>query len=190
MCEADVVVWPSLIYNVQQGDFDMKYMCIVFASLSLFIAGCTPPSVRLAQAGSHRSQNVSDGVHTDMFAALSRENFETAKLQILLETEKAKRGLPDEVSAKLDEVANNSIAGLTEFAKKRDVMVGWDRDHERANALKYVTVDQKLFSQQGIFNYLGQRIAGGSRKLVTAWDEAKQEWEHSIGNDTTTQPSN
>lgn len=154
---------------------------IVLSIVLMFVfSGCTLPSTKLAQNGSMRVQAVQDGVENDLVVALGRENFEVAKLSIVLELEKAKSGQTPEVQAKLDAVAVASTATLKEFAKKRDATMGWDRDHERANALKYVTVDQKLFSSQGILNYLGNRLVTGSKKVITAWDAAKQEWKDTL----------
>ena len=140
---------------------------------------CTLPSTKMAQEGSFKSQAVTDGVHRDMFGALSRENYEVAKLNILLNAEKAKVG-----QTSIDASAQKDIESLKEFAVKRDRMVEWDRDHERAAAYKYVTVDAKLFSEQGILNYLGGRLSDGSKKLFSAWDSAKLTWKL-----PTTQPS-
>jgi hypothetical protein len=142
----------------------------------LFAGGCTLPSTKMAQEGSYKSQAVTDGVHHDMFKALSRENYEVAILNVKLEAEKAKQGQPPEVCKMIDAMAQRDIAALTEFAKKRDAMVVWDRDHERANAYKYVTVDAKLFSEQGILNYLGGRISDGAKKFMNSWDAGKQVW--------------
>jgi hypothetical protein len=162
-----------------------KTYAIVALALAcfMFAGGCTAPSTRLAQDGSFRTQAVTDGVHRDMFGALSRENFETARLNILLEAEKSKQDATPEVRDAITKAANRSILALTEFAIKRDKMVEWDRDHERANALKYVTVDAKLFSEQGILNYIGGRLSDGAKALFKSWDAGKQSW------NATTQPA-
>lgn len=145
--------------------------------LSLLYAtqvACTSQSTLMAQDGSFRSQSVTDGVHRDMFKALSRENHQVTVLDIQLAAEKAKQGQPSEVQAAIDVAAARAIQAVTEFAVKRDKMVEWDRDHERANAYKYVTVDAKLFSSQGILNYLGSQLSEGSKKVFDAWDAATQ----------------
>jgi len=152
-------------------------LCSIISMIILiFASGCTLQSTKIAQDGSFRSQAVLDGVHRDIFKALSRENFETAKLNLLLEAEKLKEGKSTEEKTAIDQTTAKMIAGLTEFAKKRDFMVEWDRDHERAVCLKFVTVDSKLFSEQGILNYLGNTISDASKKFWDAWDETKKEW--------------
>jgi len=155
----------------------MKRKCILlFCVFMIGLAGCTTASTRIAQDGSFKSQAVYDGVHRDIMSALSRENFETAKMTILLRAEKSKQGQVEDVQAEIDALASSSIDVLKSFAKKRDHMLSWDRDHERANAYKYVTVDSKLFSEQGILNYIASTFSEGSSKVFDAWDAAKDKW--------------
>jgi len=154
----------------------MKNIIICISTVLLLgsLIGCTQQSTKYAQAGSFRVQAVKDGVHRDMFTALSRSNYEIAKLTIQMAGEKMKDGTND---AAVDAIVNESIVGLTNLAKQRDFMVEWDRDYERANALKYVTVDTKLFSDIGILNYIGQSLSQNSQDVLNAWDEAKAEYE-------------
>ena len=157
----------------------MKKYIPVIIILSLLMCspvGCTSPSTKMAQQGSLVSQAVNDGVHRDMFKALSRENFEVAKLNILLEAEKMKEGKTAAEKTVIDASANQNIAALKEFAQKRDFMVEWDRDHERANTMKIVTVDTKLYSEIGILNYLGGRISDATKKVVGAIDVSMTTW--------------
>ncbi len=153
-----------------------KISYIVLLAFSLSMVGCTSTSTKLAQEGSFRTQSVKDGVHRDMSKALSRENYETAKLEILLSAANSKIGLDAESQKVVDNAAAKSIAALTTFAQKRDFQVEWDRDYERANAYKYVTVDAKLFSEQGIANYIVNTLSEGSKKLFGAFDKAKETW--------------
>jgi len=153
-----------------------KCILIVVYIFMLGSVGCTLPSTRMAQEGSFRSQAVTDSVHRDVTKALSRENFETAKMTILLDAEKAKVGQDDTVKSQIDAMALANIDALKEFARKRDQMLSWDRDHERANAYKYVTVDSKLFSEQGIMNYIASSLSKSSEKFFEAWDTASEKW--------------
>jgi len=165
----------------------------VITTLVIFsLSGCTSQSTKLAQSGSFRVQAINDGIHQDETNALCRENFESAKQTILLLAEKAKKGQPDPVATAIDQFASASVDALKDFAQKRDKIMSMDRDHERANALKYVTVDSKLFSEQGILNYIGQQFSSGSKKFLTAWDAAKEEWNTAIQGQpvNTTQPAN
>lgn len=152
----------------------LSYIALLILSFSM--VGCTSTSTKLAQEGSFRTQSVKDGVHRDTFKALSRENYETAKLEILLSAANAKLGQDAATQKVIDESAAKSIAALTSFAQKRDFQVEWDRDYERANAYKYVTVDSKLFSEQGIGNYIANTLSEGSKKLFGAFDKAKETW--------------
>lgn len=170
----------------------MNKITIMFASallVSVFVMGCTPDSVKMAQNGSYASQAVSDGVHRDMFLALSRENFETAKLNILLNAEKLKAGKSAEEQSAIDKSTSDSIVALKEFAKKRDFMVEWDRDHERSLAYKYVTVDAKLFSSEGILNYIAGQFSDKTKSVFEAWDAAKGVWDVNKLKSTATQPA-
>lgn len=132
-----------------------RLICIMLLSVVLPLTGCTAESTKIAQEASLRVQSVQDGVHNDMMNALSRENYEVAVLTATSATSKAQ-----------------VVAAIKEFAKKRDKQLVWDRDHERANALKYVTVDAKLYSEQGIANYIGKRFSTGSKETIKAWDVA------------------
>lgn len=150
---------------------------IIGSLLSMFLVsplGCTAPSTIMAQNGSMRAQEVNDGIHQDMYTALSRENFEVVKLRILMSVEKMKAGKTAEEQAELDKGGADMITALKVFAMKRDAMTDWDRDHERSNSYKYVTVDAKLFSEQGVLNYLADRISGGTQKVLHAYDQATQ----------------
>jgi len=151
----------------------MKKLVTLSIISVLFMTGCTSNSTKMAQAGSGKSQAVNDGVHRDMYTALSRETYESTSLGIQLAAEKAKNGKTPEVQAAIDIATQQSIMSLKEFAKKRDFMTTWDRDHERANSYKYVTVDAKLFSEIGILNYLGSQLSDGAQKISDAWDIAK-----------------
>lgn len=127
-----------------------KLMIIVF--IGVMVCGCTQTSVKLAQQGSARFQEIQDGIVHDMSVALSRENFEVAKLTIL--------------NSKSEQ---ETVAALTEFAQKRDATQDWLVDHERGNAIKYVSVDAKLFSEQSIFDYLFGKTADFGETLLNAW---------------------
>lgn len=157
----------------------MRKISISIISLALiFMVGCTLPSTKMAQIGSFRVQAVKDGVHRDMFKALSRSNFEVAKLNLILAGERMKDGTNDAV---IDTMVKEATDGMVELAKQRDFMVEWDRDYERSNALKAVLVDSKLFSEIGILNYIGETFSDNTKNTLTAWDEAKETWDAEIG---------
>jgi len=150
---------------------------ILMLTMMLLSVGCTLPSTKIAQAGAFRAKAVEDGVHRDMFKALSRSNYEIAKQNVLLAACKLKEGKTDAEKAAVDAMVKECVAGLTEFAKQRDFMVEWDRDRERAGTLRAVTVDQYIFSQQGILNYIGETLSDGTKDLLRAWDAAKEKWD-------------
>jgi len=135
------------------------FFLLLTGCLCLFVmVGCTSTSTLVAQKASLRTQAVKDGVFYDTFNALSRENFETARLKL----QKA-------VEAQ-DQPAAEAI--LVELATKRDRQLEWSQDFERANAYKYVTVDMKLYSDIGILNYLGGKFSEATKKVLEAVDEA------------------
>ncbi|MBU0959827.1 MAG: hypothetical protein KKB31_07810 [Nanoarchaeota archaeon] len=135
--------------------------------------GCTSQSTLAAQKGSFETQVVKDGIHRNMFIALSRSNYEIARQAIELAGDDLKARLPEDQQQFVDEMVAASAAALEEFGRQRDFMVVWDRDYERANTMKAVTVDAKLFSEEGILNYLGRTLSDASKKLLKSWDGAQ-----------------
>lgn len=127
----------------------------MLVGIILLSNGCTSRSTEIAQESSIRVQSVKDGVTISLANMVARESYETAKLNI--RTDPA-----------------NTDKYLKEFAQKRDILTDVLLDNEKANTLKAVTVDAKLWSEQGILNYFGERLSGGSKKFWNAWDVAKQ----------------
>lgn len=148
------------------------YLMLLALVASLWL-GCTSASTLAAQKGSFETQIVKDGVHRNMFIALERSNCEIAKLAVELAGENLKDQLPENNWPAVDKMVAVSVAALKEFAKERDFMVTWDRDYERANSMKMVTVDAKLFSEEGILNYLGRTLSDATKKLLKSWDSAQ-----------------
>lgn len=139
---------------------------IIFGTTMLItsLVGCTLPSTTQAQENSMRVQAVKDGVVNSLGNMVARESYETAKLNIRTDPSKAEQY-------------------LKEFAMKRDILTGVLLDNEMANTLKAVGVDAKLFSEQGILNYFGERISEDSKKFWTAWDAAKNVYKSPIKKD-------
>lgn len=136
------------------------------------VAGCTSGSTKLAQQANVRVDAVKDGVHNTLVTALSREQYETAKNQLELNMMRAMQDMTPEQRKSFDAVLAKNTATLREFAQKRDMMLDYVRDNERANTLKAVTVDAKLFSEQGIVNYLVSQLTDGAKNVFNAWDTA------------------
>lgn len=134
----------------------MKYKILSVLLICGIMTGCTSPSTKMAQNGYARSTSVLDGVHNDMMNALARETYESAVLKATSTNDKT-----------------TVVSAIKEFAKKRDMMMTWDRDHERANSYSQVTVGTYLFSQQGIINYIGSRFSDEAKKTVNAWELAE-----------------
>lgn len=151
-----------------------KISGIILIAAIVFASGCTSRSTELAQINSIRTQAVKDGVVETLSNALARENYETAILGLEIAAIKAGDGMSAADKAKLESVVAQGKTILKEFAMKRDIMSGLVVDNERANTLKAVTVDAKLWSEQGILNYFGERLSSGGKKFWNAWDSAKQ----------------
>lgn len=130
----------------------------------ILLSGCTQGSTRIAQMNSIKVQAVKDGVVSSLAVALARENYETAVLSMQIAN--LESGAPPSLADKNKEI-------LKSFAQKRDKMTSILLDNERANTLKAVTVDAKLYSEQGILNYIGSQLSSDSKKFWTAWDVAK-----------------
>lgn len=141
-----------------------KIAVISLLSLGILLSGCTARSTQLAQLNYVRVQEVKDGVVHTLANALSRENYETAKLNNEIAVMKYSG---EELLARIN-------SSLKEFAQKRDSMTSMLLDNERANTLNAVTVGAKLWSEQGILNYLGEKLSTDSKKFWNAWDAAKQ----------------
>jgi hypothetical protein len=144
----------------------------LLSGIFLILAGCTSGSTKIAQQANVRVDAVKDGVNKTLVTALSREQYETAKNQLELNIMRAMQDMTPEQRKAFDVVLEKNTATLKEFARKRDMMLDYVRDNERANTLKAVTVDAKLFSEQGIVNYLVSQLTGGAREIFTAWDTA------------------
>lgn len=145
----------------------MKHVLIIMF-VSLLLMGCTSNSTKLAQEGSMRTQAVKDGVVNTLHRALSRENYETAVLSI--EMELMKSGASPDLISKIK-------PKVREFAQKRDMSTSVLLDNEKANTMKAVTVDAKLWSEQGILNYFGERLSEDGEKFWKAWDVAKKTYD-------------
>lgn len=132
-----------------------KVALLAIVGAIALLSGCTSRSTEIAQQNSIRVQAVKDGVVYSLANMVARESYETAKLNIRTDPGSAEKY-------------------LKEFAQKRDVLTDVLLDNEKANTLKAVTVDAKLWSEQGILNYFGERLSDGSKKFWNSWDAAKQ----------------
>lgn len=150
-----------------------KYLSVLIVSACLINAGCTSNSTILAQQNNIKVQASKDGIHSTMFTALARENYETAKKSLEINALRLQLDMSKEQRKDVDVMLSKSVDALKEFAQKRDMMTEFSVDYERANALKYVTVDAKLFSEQGILNYIVSRFSAKTKEVWNAWDKAE-----------------
>ncbi len=122
----------------------MRRIHIYLVLLTLpLLLACTTQSSIDARQDNYDIQRIQDRIHLEMYDAVS----------MLIEE-----------SEVVDEDAK---------VGRRDRLTEWDRDYGMANTKKAVTVDAYLFSQIGFFNWLGEKLGLGTRKLIKTWDDAQ-----------------
>ena len=174
----------------------MNKILIIVPIIAMFVYGCTSQSIKTAQEAEVRSSAVFDGIHHDTNTALSRENYETTRLNILLNTEKTKFNMATSSSAPskdvysaMDQLAAANIDALKTFSKKRDMMSDWNHDYDLADEYRAVSVRAKLFNMVGILNYLGSQFSNNTKQVFNAFDAAKQTFNQVRVAPVTTQPA-